>query len=348
MRSPGRSRLQVADRAGLYSFRPGLDLRVTGNERALEHFEAEYRAVALGESRRAAVEIAFQRRLPPEHDELMVFGRHKTASWAVRLPAPNADPLRATIRVGGWPASFGLSLVQGYFVEPLLSIAAARTGHVLLPSAAIADGGGALLILGRSRSGKSSLSARALSSGRHVLGDDQILLDGSGRCWLFPRRLRFYSDLSRTAPEAFSRLALSTRAGLRLRGLARRLSRGYVSPPVRVAPSVLNSDVVLGPLEVERVAIVERSRTTDHVARVRCDLESTVAYALELLDEQRVKLVMGGGAAWAGALNEVRSREELLLRQALAGVSAELLRVPADWEAPRALDALFELLETVA
>ena len=58
-----------------------------------------------------------------------------------------------------------LVVLQGYVIEPLLALLAPAANHVLLPAAAIAPNRSAILLIGRSRSGKSSLSARAATGG---------------------------------------------------------------------------------------------------------------------------------------------------------------------------------------
>ncbi|HVF79946.1 MAG TPA: hypothetical protein VNA28_16760, partial [Solirubrobacteraceae bacterium] len=193
-----------------YRFLPGVDLRLTGDRTTARHYAAEYAGAEVADDGSAvALDVRFAPAAPS--DGVRIEGGHKTARWTVTAPAPAGGPLRAGIELRGRPRFFGLSLVQGYFVEPLLSVAVARAGHVLLPSAAIGEEGGVLVIMGSSGTGKSSLSARALAAGRPVLGDDQILLDGAGDCRRFPRRMRFYSDLPQTAPAAFARLPIDAR-----------------------------------------------------------------------------------------------------------------------------------------
>ena len=106
-------------------------------------------------------------------------------------------------------------------IEPLLGLFAHAAGHVLLPAAAFGSTSGAILLIGRSRSGKSSLAARAAADGVGVLGDDHVLVAGSGECRAFPRRIRVYSDLAETAPRAYKLLPRSKRAELRALGALR-------------------------------------------------------------------------------------------------------------------------------
>ena len=139
---------------------------------------------------------------------------YRSLRWRVALDPLGDGPLRATIDLRGAPRSFGLSLLQGYVVEPLLGLLAPAAGHVLLPAAAVASEGGTLLLIGRSRSGKSSLVARAAAAGTAVLGDDHVLVGQDG-CRAFPRRLRLYPDVAETAPAALASLPARTRALLR-------------------------------------------------------------------------------------------------------------------------------------
>jgi hypothetical protein len=114
-------------------------------------------------------------------------GGHKTVSWRFDGGEPEAAPIRARIETSGRPQGFARSLVQGYLVEPLLSIAASRQGIVLLPGAGIVLDDGLALLLGRSRAGKSTLAARAMTAGRDVLGDDQLFVGSDRSAWPFPR-----------------------------------------------------------------------------------------------------------------------------------------------------------------
>jgi hypothetical protein len=329
-----------------FAFHPDLQLRVTAqSRRVLRHFEAEYAPATVRESAgppQAAV--AFLNRFHGGERLLVTRGGYKTARWTVGLSHPESETLSASIALSALPMSFGLSLVQGYFVEPVLSVAAARSGFVLLPSAGVSDDGGAVLLLGRSRTGKSSLAARALVAGRRVLGDDQVLLDASGRCWPFPRRLRLYADLPHTAPEAYDRLGASARAVLRGRAVLRRASRGWISPPVRVRPNELGPEAAGEPLDVARIVLIERHAGDRDLNVDAVDAASAVCHALDLLERQRAWLSSASGA-WAKALEPIREQEESTLGRALAGKPVHAVWVPDDWDAARAIGALASVLE---
>lgn len=328
-----------------YAFTSELRLRITGDPGVLGHFDAEYAPAAVLDTENVRLEIAFGDALEGCGD-LVVRGGHKTVGWRVALSSADADPLRACIRLSGIPRSFGLSLVQGYFVEPLLSVAASRTGLVLLPSAAVAVNGEALLLVGRSGTGKSSLSVRAAAAGRSVLGDDQILLDDSGRCRAFPRRLRFYSDLRETAPAAHARLPRSVRTALTLRKVLKVVTRGFAAPPVRVPLSLLGPPPPQAPLPLIQIVMIRRSSVGSELETAELTTDQAVAEGLDVLADQRVQLAAAGDSAWHDALAETIEREREILALAFADRPVLGVSVPGRWSAPRAIAALADLLGT--
>lgn len=328
-----------------FAFSTGVDLRLAGDRAAERHFAAEYAGAGVpDDGSEPSLEVRFVRAPPPGS---RIEGGHKTARWSVVAPATESASLHAAITLRGRPRFFGLSLVQGYFVEPLLSIAVARAGAVLLPSAAIGEDGGALVIMGSSGTGKSSLSARALAAGRPVLGDDQILLDGDGRCWRFPRRMRFYSDLPQTAPAAYARLPAGARRQLQARKLAEALSRGFVRPSFAVQATAIAAGAVAGPLALRRVVLLERSPEATRLTEQPAGPEVAVAHGLKLLGEQRARL-REGDPAWAAALEGAAARERETLGAALGQAPVTRVSVPHGWSAPRAITALAAHLGTEA
>lgn len=335
--------MQHGDR---YAFCPGVDLRLTGDRAAGRHFAAEYAGAEVpDDGSPPALDVRFAA-LPAGGPRIA--GGHKTARWTVVAPAPaEAGPLRATIALRGRPRGFGLSLAQGYFVEPLLSVAVAGAGGVLLPSAAIAEDDGALLIMGGSGTGKSSVSARAIAAGRAILGDDQVLLDAGGRCRRFPRRMRFYSDLELTAPAAYAGLPPAARARLRARKTVKRISRGFVAPSLAVAATqIAVGGVARGPLPLTRLVLLERVPGATALREEPGDRTAAVAYGLGLLDAQRERLRAGGDDGWEDVWRDVRAREQATLTTALAGLSVTRVAVPGSWPAPRAIAALAKHLRT--
>lgn len=324
-----------------YSFGPGVELRLTGTGAMAGHYDAEYGSPS--DAPRGGdpdVDVVFGN--PPTDFEEggRIEGGHKTVRWRVSLGGRAEPPLHAHIALGGAPRSFALSLTQGYVVEPLLSIAAAFRGCVFVPAAALRRGEGAVLIMGRSGSGKTSLSARALSAGREVLGDDQVILDRSCALWPFPRRMRFYSDLPRTAPGAYRRLPRRLRAGLVARRVVRSLSRGFVAPPIRVPPALLGPAPAGGPLPLRSVALIDRRASVDEPRVERIEGGAAAGLAVELLDQQRAHLRELQSSAWSDALQRAHREEVEILTGCFEACSCERVTIPATWAAPRALDAL--------
>jgi hypothetical protein len=326
----------LADR---YAFYPGIELRVDGPAAVRRHFRREYGPAAAEDATPPALEVLFGRSLPDAAE--VVADRYKTVRWRIALSDPGETPLRATISLAGRPRSFGLSLLQGWFVEPLLSLAAARAGQVLLPAAAIEEGAGAVALMGGSGSGKTSVALRALAAGRGIVGDDQFLLDADGRCRRLPRRLRLYSDVPLTAPDTFARLPARARAAVRGREALRRMSRGSARPSLPVDAALLGRPLA-GPLELGRLVLIERRTGLVDVKTTGVDTQTGVGQALELLDAQRARLPRASN--WNEALAAIRDAERRTLTAVLAGVPVEQLTVPAAWPAPKAVSRIADVL----
>jgi len=319
-----------------FAFAPGLVLRVAGQPAAIAQLRREYGPCEVADDAPPALEIVFGSRTagraaPP--DAVAARGGHKSVSWRVTLGNPADVPLRAWVSTGGWPAGFARSLVQGYVVEPLISIAAARSGHVLLPGAAIVGDDGLVVVIGRSRAGKSTIAARALANGRRILGDDQVLVDADGSWRPFPRRLRFYPDLAIAAPLAFARLHPGTRTVLRLRGVVAAATRGFVRPSLAVPPAELGGAWQPEPLPAARIALVERRADAAALVVVPATTERAVHWARRVLVEQRERFAMIGGEPWRPALEAAAEAELDLLRLAMAGTPVQAVAVPAGWSA---------------
>jgi hypothetical protein len=315
---------------------------VTADEGLLRHFRAEYGAPDA--TRPVRVSVSIDNRLP---DDAVVDlqGGHKTTSWSVSLGRADADPLRAVLALRGRPRWFGVSLIQGFIVEPLISVAAAIGGHALLPAAAIAEEGGALLLIGRSRSGKSSLSARALALGRQVLGDDQVLIDAGGLITPFPRRMRVYDDLLETSPMAVRSLPPRVRLDLRLRRVVRLATRGFVAPSLAIPRNAFGDVQEAVAMPVHRIVVVRRSTSAQELSMEPISREDVRSEAMEILGEQRRRLSRTQRDDWLTLLQSVSEREAATLRAALHAAPTHLVSVPEAWGAPWAVDALARALE---
>ena len=333
----------MTGRASDYRFADSVHLRISGPERALRHFDAEYGEAAVADASTAVpdvhVRISFGLKVEPPADGALVVGGHKTARWRVALGPPGARPLQASIVLSGGPPSFALSLVQGYFVEALVAVALADRALVALPSAGFATDGGVTVLLGRSGAGKTTLTARALAGGRTVLSDDQVVLDATGRVWRYPRRLRFYPDIRQTAPDAWTRLPARTRSTLVLRGRVRRLTRGYVAPSLAVPVSEIGASVAPGPLPLRRIVVVARAPgEAPTVATQPSDW--VVEHAGLVLADQRDRLSRALSGAWSERLDAALEAERQTVAAALTGVPATQVLLPRTWQASQAVDVL--------
>ena len=308
---------------------PGILVRVSGDRAASRHLAAEWGGVRGvdrtdgddGDEARACLEVAFVPQLPGARVH-----RHKSASWAAAMDEVD-DGLGLRIALHGLPRWFGLSLVQGYLVEPALSLLAPRVGGVLLPAAAVIRDGRAVILLGPSGTGKSSLCLRALAAGMAVLGDDQVLVTATG-VRRFPRRLRLYSDARRTAPAAYSRLPARYRAALRLRGAIRAATRGYVAPSAAVPAEVLDARPPLASASIATVAILERARDPDRLRLAASDLPTALRSAASVLAAQRRRLLATVGGGWEARVTETEKAERGLLESVMATAEIVSISVP--------------------
>jgi hypothetical protein len=306
----------------------GLGLQIEGDAATVNYFNREYGPAATREPASIAIEVivdgAGRLGWPIESS-----GGHKSMHWRTSLSAPEAAVLGLRVELSGWPRGFARTLVQGFFIEPLISVAAAHADAVLLPAAAFRYETGALVILGRSGSGKTSLSMHALALGVSLFGDDQVLIDPSGSCRAFPRRMRLYSDLGRRAPMAFRRLPRHVVAQLRARGLLRTVSRGVIAPSLAVPVSVFGERNPVSPALVRRVVILERPDCPGEVRIEPSTAADAVNEALRLLRDQRRQLAVAGGDVWRRALTAVENDEERLLGAAFANASVERITAPS-------------------
>lgn len=322
----------------LYSPAPQLVVAIAGADDARAHFAAEYGAARTGSGADPDVraDVAFAWTLPPGAPR----DGHKTVRWSVEVDPPDTHPLRVRITVAGRPRRFALSMVQGFVVEPLVSIAAARKGLVLLPAAGLIEGEGACVVLGRSRSGKSSVVARAVAEGGSALGDDQVLVGSDGQVWSWPRRLRVYSDLRLTAPSAVAALPDRQRRALDLMRWVKTGTRGRVAPSLPLRWTDVGASAASGPVRIARVVVVERRGEDDAIAVRSLASPAVTALAHTILREQRSRFAAVAGPEWVQAVDDVSADEEQTLEAALAGVRAEHWTVPATWDAARAVSAL--------
>jgi hypothetical protein len=319
---------------------PGVSLRVVGDPDAVAHFATEYRLSREGaQAEGPGLTVSFVPRIAHRQGR----DRHKSLWWDVRLERTDGRPSELSIALHGRPRWFGLSLVQGYLVEPCLSLLAPEQGQVLLPAAGIVRKGAVDLLVGRSRTGKSSLSVRALAAGLAILGDDQVVVSSDGTCVRFPRRLRVYDDLSATAPDAAARLPIRYRLGLLARRIARLASGGRVAPSQAVPISALGT-AASSPLRLGRVVLLARDADVDRPRLLYADVALAVARGLEALREQRSRLLRTIGPSLRPMLDDVTEAEGGILRAAFASVPIVAIDLPPSMDAPSAVGDLAQLL----
>jgi hypothetical protein len=330
-----------------YVFGPAVRLGVQGSRLARSHFAAEFgAAVATDDLVEPDLEVTVRPGPLPRAPGMTLTGTggYKTARWQLALSHPDRRPLRAVVGLSGGPASFALSLVQGYVVEPLVAIALARAGCVALPSAGVAVEGGAIILMGRSGSGKSSVCMRLLARGVPVLSDDQIVLDGDGRCWPYPRRPRVYPDLRETASAAWTTLPPQARRALVMRRVVRRLTRGYVAPSLAVSPAALGAVPIGGPLAACRFVVVQRDPAVVQLTARERPANWLLTEARASLVEQRARLVALVDTTWREAIGAALQAELNTLRAVASAVPVTELVLPTHWEAARAIAALDDYL----
>jgi hypothetical protein len=308
-----------------YGFHTGVVFDISGDARVRRHFEREYGQAASQDSGAAAVEAYFGHMNPGVGPS--VAGGHKTMHWQVALSEPEAEPLTLRVRVSGLPRSYAMSLVQGYYLEPLLSVAATRAGVVLLPAASVVVDGKATLVIGLSGSGKTSLSILALALQRPLLGDDQVFITPDGVCRPFPRCLRLYPDLRERAPLAYRGLMARDRARLAVRRVARTLTAGWVAPSLVISRSSLGDGRLPGPAPAGRIVLLVRSRSEGEVRVDGATTGDAIDFCLEALREQRHHLAEVRDD-WRKALARIEKKEARLLGRAFACVPVCRVTVP--------------------
>jgi hypothetical protein len=321
---------------------PGIELDVIGDAAAIRHFRAEYWSGS-GHSPAEAhpparLPVSFVHGLPAD----LPSDGHRSVYWQARLDRAGPAGLSLEIALRGWPRWFGLSLVQGYLVEPAVSLLVAESGAVLLPAAGIMREGRVDLLIGRSRSGKSSLSMRALAAGLPILGDDQVHVGRDGVCTRFPRRLRVYDDLAGTAPAAMHRLPGALRTQLAGRRLVRLLTRGRIRPSLAVDIADLGRQVAPpGPLG--RIVLLKRV-AGDQMRLRDATADEAVRDSIAALSEQRARLARVLPDQWHTELAATLEGEGRTLSAAFASVPVTAVEVPESSDPGDAVTGLADVL----
>jgi hypothetical protein len=318
-----------------YSFLPGLTLAVSGEGLARRHFEREYGEAAvadgsIAEAGPAALVASFggrDRGAGPGEGATTISGGHKTMRWRISISEPAAAPIELHVAVGGWPRGYALSMIQGYFLEPLLSVAAARAGAVLLPAASFVVGGKATVVVGLSGSGKTSLSMQALAERQALLGDDQVLLTPDCTCRPFPRRLRLYPDLRDRVPQAYSELPSSARARLAVRRLVRAATGGWLAPSMALTRAAMGQAGLPEPVSVGRIVLLVRAPEEGDLRVEAATTGEAIEFGLAAFREQWRHLA-ACSEDWRRVLHDLERTEAKLLGRAFACAPVSRVIVP--------------------
>ena len=312
---------------------PALGLAISDWPDLTRHFEREYGPASTTDRPDLRVERLGAMSETPT-DGPVNRARHKTTTWALRLAEPSADPLVAALSIRG---VFGRSLVQSLLVEPLLTVSMLRTGRALVPAAGLVVDDRALLLVGASRSGKSTLAMRGWARGLGLLGDDRVVVSPDGLVSAFPRRIRLYPDLRSTAPDAYRRLARLTRLSLRATGAVRTATRGWVGLPV-LAPWSTVVGVAPATAPLGRVVVIERNNEATDMAWID-GTDAAMARLAAILDRD-LRALSGYSSAWSEEASLARARAiDVVCEAVVAGkATCGVLVIPGLWPATTALD----------
>lgn len=311
---------------------------VAGPGDVRRHFAAEYGTAADAPSatRRLRLSVRFVDSIA---DPDLTDG-HKTVRWSAALTRPAPRELELAIALRGRPRWFGLSLVQGYLVEPALSLLTPGAGGVLLPAASVVQDRQALVLVGGSGAGKSSLALRAVAAGVPLLGDDQVLITETGDCVRFPRRLRLYDDAERTAPAAVVRLPARYRLGLLARRLVRVATGGFVAPSLAVPAAALGQSQPPTTAPLGRVVLLARDEGATAVEVRHAAIEGLLDRCEALLADQRKRLVDRMVSTDHLELEAMRRREREILAAAFTSVPIIEVLSPSRLGAAQAVAAV--------
>lgn len=110
--------------------------------------------------------------------------RRHTISYFAAMPLYRGDSLDDALEV------------MAHWTEVMAGLVS--RGHVFVHAGAVEVGGRAVIVPGRSRAGKSTLTAALLSAGAGYLSDEYAVVDGEGMVHPFPRPLQIRSSRCRT------------------------------------------------------------------------------------------------------------------------------------------------------
>ncbi len=270
---PGRS----------YRFPSGVTLHLVAGREIATHFDAEYGELRCDEGGPIDIEvhavdypatIQVLRRAGTEVSELK--GRHKTVTWRVAVWGLDDATTHVAFRGAGQMA---VSFLQTFYVEPLLRLKVLQKGYALVHACAVMRGRKVIIFAGGSGVGKTTIALRQIARGKGVLGDNYVVISPSGEASTVHRRMRLYSDLSRSNPAVYRSLPGRHRLRLRAHGVIKTFSRGFANLPHRLsvrelAPAAADAAAGGGPLD--SVYVLTRGSGSELVGPRPLDLDEVV------------------------------------------------------------------------
>ena len=170
-----------------------------------------------------------------------------------------------------------------------------------------------------------------------ILGDDQIVVDGSGACASCPRRMRFYSTCRSRLRAPTARFP-SPCADLARRKPVHRMTRGFVAPSIRIAARRFGPPSPRGFLPIGRTVLIGRMPAGNERDVLSIQAPEAVDQAMRILEEERAKHRSVPGCE--GLLRAAENAERATSLATLAAGAVSRVGVRARWHAPRAIGAL--------
>ena len=189
--------------------------------------------------------------------------RHKIARWKIDITG--LEDAETVLRVEGNLFSF---LVFPYeSIHQLIVFKLGRAGAAFLHSLGVVKDGGALLIIGRSGVGKSTLGGKFVRDGFRLLGDDTVFVNAEGQVLGFPLPI----GLRRLSMEEYGvRLGLSDRLLFLLTRIIKWATLGRIGLLFKLSSRRLKDKLVLGaPMETAIFAIPGDSISLAYGPRTR-------------------------------------------------------------------------------
>jgi hypothetical protein len=319
-----------------YVFPSGVALRVRSSQTDLiAHFRAEYGAPVPEHPEPPDIDVYAGKEAVESSPHPRILENGYQASYKILRWRVGIADLEERTTVVGFEGSgqMVISFLQTFYIEPLLRPKFAVRDHALVHAACLVRDGTSVLFPAGSRVGKSTLALQHAAAGHPVQGDNYVILAPDGRTLAFPRRMRVYSDLAKTAPLVFTRLPAAEQRRLRLNGLIKRLSAGYSNQPRRLTiqqmlsgtpacpEARLRAVYLLKPYSGEALSGPELRSADAAIERIQ-EVNGLEAKQLrEALREMR-------GEPAEAMTPEMAAREREVLSQALEGVPVSELLVP--------------------